>query len=808
MDLISYMLENMDYHNMFSYIMRSLGWLIVNLLVTLLEALESLFETVYSLVGFIYSNEVVNYMQEKLTPLLAVLVAISVVALGYNLLVKSDDSDRKKVVGMFSQNFILFMIVLFLVPIILTGNSPYDSNGKYNFKTTEYSNDGLISYFRSELLDDLKYTNSESSENISTSNEIVSNYVTDWLWVYNKIGENGTYAGNSILAKNSADSLIKTSHKNYTPSTITDINYNVWINPTEKDGDDNNGTEFKGKSWGDSVGTTVAKGKAKVDGDVVDVSYLRPKEDTLEDYLFGYKHSLTEAEESFRVLNTSSPTSWDFWTSGLIGFTSDVFTDISETIDGTNVVNTEYYYTSEKCDAFNFGIEFFDSYPYRYTIDWLPLFISLIATCLVYFFISFKSATLIWDLVVNNILLYIFAAGDMTNGRRTREILKSIFSIFMTLIFIYVDLQVFLMSQNFLNTVGIESTLMKSLILIFFAYACIDGPNILQKIFGIDAGLSRPAMALAGASHFAVKTASKGAKKFSSAVSGATGLGLGIAGYMAGRSENRRTNGPIGGTGGTNTGNARNTDNTRANDTGVNTGGMDTETNANVGRNTDTNTGNTGNTDNTSNTSNIGGMDTNNTDTQTPEQAREEAFNNSFREQCGNLGLSPEETQQVMDDLSSANPVDNNRAFEVIGSHVDYDTATAPEKKGGLGYTDEELKDEMSRPDGNIEIGKNYVEDIMNPTAKKEGFRAEFNAQGNRKSSSSKNQAGQSVATAPNTRSNSLSSAGTRKVRAKHGDSILSAIAPRTTSAYRNARETGYNSYEKIRRRAEEEEEE
>jgi len=128
------------------------------------------------------------------------------------------------------------------------------------------------------------------------------------------------------------------------------------------------------------------------------------------------------------------------------------------------------------------------SYYYRYYIDFFSIFISLIAVALVLFVSAYKTTKLIFELVINQILA-IFFSTNVVDSKKLKMILNNIFSSYVVIILCVIMIKLFLMGQEFILS-NITNVFARSLILIFFALATIDGPNIVERIFGIDVGLS------------------------------------------------------------------------------------------------------------------------------------------------------------------------------------------------------------------------------------------------------------------------------------------------------------------------------
>ena len=125
----------------------------------------------------------------------------------------------------------------------------------------------------------------------------------------------------------------------------------------------------------------------------------------------------------------------------------------------------------------------------RFHVDWVPTVLTLFFTALALLFAAYKVARLILELAVHQFLAMLFAAGDFTNGQRLKEILKSMASIFITIFLVSVMLKFFLIGVSYLQTQTQMNGFVKAMIIVFFALAAIDAPNIIERILGVDAGL-------------------------------------------------------------------------------------------------------------------------------------------------------------------------------------------------------------------------------------------------------------------------------------------------------------------------------
>ncbi|MCQ6276408.1 hypothetical protein JMM81_15950 [Bacillus sp. V3B] len=147
-----------------------------------------------------------------------------------------------------------------------------------------------------------------------------------------------------------------------------------------------------------------------------------------------------------------------------------------------------------------------NEYYYRYHIDWFTLLTTLVVIGFTLFSISFKLARLSFELAFNNLLATIIAPVDMHDGQKTKKILQDIISIFTVIIMIFLSMKIYMVGVEFLeeNLSGLAYLIA----LIGFSVALIDGPNIVERLFGIDAGVKSGWNVLAGA--YATYTGTKG----------------------------------------------------------------------------------------------------------------------------------------------------------------------------------------------------------------------------------------------------------------------------------------------------------
>lgn len=169
-------------------------------------------------------------------------------------------------------------------------------------------------------------------------------------------------------------------------------------------------------------------------------------------------------------------------------------------------------------EIFGNFISFLSSYYYRYKVDMFPIFLSEIATILVMVFTFFKVVRLCYELIVNHFFAYIFAITDIASGAKLREALKSILSTYVVLIYCSVAISLFNTFQAWIFDSSIFNTFEASICIIPVAMAVIDGPNLIERLFGIDAGIKSGFHTAMGLMH-----------------AGKTALGMGKAAWNLGK---------------------------------------------------------------------------------------------------------------------------------------------------------------------------------------------------------------------------------------------------------------------------------
>lgn len=146
---------------------------------------------------------------------------------------------------------------------------------------------------------------------------------------------------------------------------------------------------------------------------------------------------------------------------------------------------------------------------YRWDWNFWTIAITLAITAFTMLTIAIKLAKLFFELTFNYVLAIIIAPADIHSGQKTKQILQSILNTFLVTIMIFLSMKIYLIGTEFITD---KLDGVAYLIALFaFSLAVIDGPNSVERLFGIDAGLKSSWGAVAGG--YAVAKGVTGATK-------------------------------------------------------------------------------------------------------------------------------------------------------------------------------------------------------------------------------------------------------------------------------------------------------
>lgn len=193
------------------------------------------------------------------------------------------------------------------------------------------------------------------------------------------------------------------------------------------------------------------------------------------------------------------------------------------------------------------GVFKWDEAYYRYS--WHPwyIFLELLAYGLVLVFTIFKTGKICYEIGAMRVLSYGVTLTDLENGQRNKTLLFKIRDSFIVLYLLSVLLNIFVLYMTAVKELSLEKP-WDIIAILAGAMAAIDGPNIVEQLFGIDAGLSSVGRSLVGFTQSSMAAASAGKAMASGvsksmqtaksvggkAVRGATNAGAGLGGLLKG----------------------------------------------------------------------------------------------------------------------------------------------------------------------------------------------------------------------------------------------------------------------------------
>ncbi|MED3581239.1 hypothetical protein P4501_26550 [Bacillus thuringiensis] len=131
--------------------------------------------------------------------------------------------------------------------------------------------------------------------------------------------------------------------------------------------------------------------------------------------------------------------------------------------------------------------DFFPEKYYRWHWNFWNIFFTLLITGLTLLLASIKLARLFYELAFNYLLANLLAPADVANGQKLKAVLSNILNIFIATIMIFLSLKLYLIGTGFVHDKlnGVPYLIA----LAAFSMAVLDGPAVVERLFGIDIGL-------------------------------------------------------------------------------------------------------------------------------------------------------------------------------------------------------------------------------------------------------------------------------------------------------------------------------
>lgn len=142
------------------------------------------------------------------------------------------------------------------------------------------------------------------------------------------------------------------------------------------------------------------------------------------------------------------------------------------------------------------GIPAMSEYYYRWSVDWFTIISTLVITAFALIFSSIKIARILYELVIQQTLTQALALLDIYSAQRVKKCLQMLMASFITLFAVFFMLQVYIIGMAYISHV--DNFVLRLILMIALAWSVIDGPNLFEQIFGIDAGVQNATRTLVG----------------------------------------------------------------------------------------------------------------------------------------------------------------------------------------------------------------------------------------------------------------------------------------------------------------------
>lgn len=582
MSFLEYMISHMEYSDMSTFfgVGRLLMWGITNILVALCGAAEGIYNHIFSVAGLIYNEHVIKFIQNWMG-FLWIPIALSLVYLGYSLITGSDVDNNKRV-KTFGKNFALLVIVLFAIPYIFIGSGGGNKASLFtNSNYTKYepneqlsSGSGLIDIFTHDngegIIKGVRGMTGRTAGDGTQVEAIVANNVLDLKTVYLDTLKCYIDGNNQISKEWSKENINKTVRINQfiriddgefhvtNGKGIMDIGINDLITREDLNGDAfGDKQEDREKFHIEDVYVSDYELGYFVPGTANGTLYPMLAAPFDPSFLnFGVISELDNAQAQAAAQNVLSALNDALGSSnGSQGINKIAETNVRDWLFGVKhstvtryhdkdglVVGVLYHNDRTPAVVIIPFLQFLNPYPFRYKVEWGSMLIELIAAFIVLFLTSYKIVRIIYEIIIDQILAVFFGAADLSTGQKTREILKSIFGLILSLFFavvmieLYFSISAAVKNLEFMRNDGSNNNhWIQAIVTFFIAIAAVKGPSVLEKILGVEGGLSgawrdvgtatRPARNVAKGA--AVATA-LGAAKVAKGVGKGVGRGVGM----------------------------------------------------------------------------------------------------------------------------------------------------------------------------------------------------------------------------------------------------------------------------------------
>ena len=134
---------------------------------------------------------------------------------------------------------------------------------------------------------------------------------------------------------------------------------------------------------------------------------------------------------------------------------------------------------------------------YRWKVDWLVCFVSLIISAIALFLSSIRMAVALYELAIHGMMTEVMALLDVYTHQRMKKCLQLLVTTFASFFGFFLLMQIYLIGMNAISSSS-ANLFVKIVCMVALGWMVIDGPSIFEKVIGQDLGVRNAARTMVG----------------------------------------------------------------------------------------------------------------------------------------------------------------------------------------------------------------------------------------------------------------------------------------------------------------------
>lgn len=452
-----------------------LCWL-MSIMANITSTMSELYSKSFELFRFMYSEKVVSLFQGWIQ-FIWIPIAVGLFILGFNMINGEDSIDTKKSMSKkYLQNVVILLVALVGFPMIFMGVNEsttmvwYDTSqsgkGANGNDVANQTNAGIADILIAKesngqnalIAANEEFANSGSSNFFSANKvqSIISQNIYDMEYIFIQTAQNqsnlkftdswsdyltkGTIKKNAFKDGDDVASVLSDSNSYFKVSDLD--NYSLKLDTVKTPNDIINNKD-----------DNVNYDKAYIDRDTNVADYNGSDAKSTANYLFGYQHSVQDVN--------------------INGKTYHFISNLGSNTSGNILAMFGWDSTTIR----------------RYHIEYGVMFIELLSLAIIFCVSALKIVKNVFSITFGQLLAVFTAAADLTGGQKAREVMKSVFNIVFSTLFITILVQLYMVFVEIVNSAFPTNAWVRCLLALFLAIACINGSKITERALGIDSSL-------------------------------------------------------------------------------------------------------------------------------------------------------------------------------------------------------------------------------------------------------------------------------------------------------------------------------